>query len=130
VTTPPQPPTSATRTDRFSKILFWVGLLIIPTILIIQVLVYQPFFGHMDDARHLEMIASASNLWAVMNNFANFWPSRQVGWLTNSPFLLAGVFGGPLLMYAASTIFVVLSVLLCALGLKESRLLPRSFLRA
>jgi hypothetical protein len=122
------PPISKTGNDRFSKILFWVGILIIPTILITQVLVYQPFFAHLDDARHLEMVRTAPNIWAIWGNFANFWPSRSAGWLTNSFFYIVGSLEGSTSMYLTSIAFLLACLFLFAIGLQKSGVLPRSLL--
>jgi hypothetical protein len=117
------PPVSATRTDRFSKILFWSGILIIPTILIIQVLVYQPFFGHMDDGLWIRIVESGGVLQNI-KDFALFSPrglSRASSMLLTLPTYWGATYVGatgayllniaiavvPIMIFSISTVFAL-----------------------
>jgi hypothetical protein len=125
------PPISTTSTDRFPKILFWVGILIIPTILIIQVLIYQPFFGHMDDGFRLTLIDGQSFI-EVLRSYAllhgtsfGYWGATATGMLATLPGYWVGLFAGGPALFAVNVIVLAGCTLVFALGVVRALRLPR-----
>lgn len=115
------PPISTTGKDRFSKILFWVGILIIPTMLIIQVLVYQPFFGHYEDGLRLRWVSELEFPQALRESFFRaglsygYWGAAGISQIWSQiPYEVGDAFGSPsffivnsIQVFAAATLFVV-----------------------
>jgi hypothetical protein len=124
------PPVSATRTDRFSKILFWVGILIIPTILIIQVLVYQPFFNHFNDGTLLRLLAgtSWSNSLIELLRYGGagygYPGARGAGWTLLYPQYEIASSSGAIPLFVTNTVLVSVIVALFAWSFARALALP------
>jgi hypothetical protein len=117
------PPISATRTDRVSKILFWVGILIIPTILIIQVLVYQPFFGHYEDGFRLQFVADLPLHESLRASFFRagssygYWGASGLSQLWSHVAYELGESGGSTLFYLSNSLQVLFGVIIFVIAI-------------
>jgi hypothetical protein len=119
------PPISKTGNDRFSRILFWVGILIIPTILIIQVLVYQPFFGHMDDGNRLSLVDGVATLQALQSfalfhgNAFGYFGATATGMSTTLPGYVIGHHFGASALFVVNVMVLSFCMLTFAWGLRR-----------
>lgn len=115
----------------FKSVIWWSMIAMVPAIILLQVMYYQPFFGHMDDGTMLEVLAEGEDWLERARDFA-FYHGKKFGYLGSTSFSMLIVliiyavveFFGPLAFYAVNVVLVAAIVILFMTSLIRLNLFP------